>query len=474
MALITFGNDFSELMLGTVLDEHLYGLGGNDTIYGGGGHDRLIGGAGADYLFGGSGTDTADYSASALGVTAVIGNLAAGGDAEGDYIGADIENLAGSFKADVLGGSDGMNVLTGNGGDDRLWGFGGDDWLYGGTGNDTITGGQGADYIDGGTGIDTASYLDSWEGVTVQIVGPSSVGHAFKYAAGGTAHGDYVTTTVENLEGSLFSDTLNGNDYANGLFGGAGNDTLAGREGDDTIVGGQGADFLIGDGGVDTVSYAGSAAGIQINLSGGYGIGGDAEGDYLFASFENATGTDFRDIIFGNAEDNFLFLGNGDDGAAGDDGDDVIYGGAGKDYIIGGAGDDDLRGDAGDDKLFGDAGDDRLIGGDGNDRLEGGDGADQFRFSFEDLGDTDRIVDFDGSEGDRINLSSIDANTGLAGNQAFVFVGMRGFSGTAGELHVVASKTGMALSGDVGGDGIADFSIILDNAPNLTATDFLL
>jgi Ca2+-binding RTX toxin-like protein len=473
MNYVKTGTESADYIIGSGLNEVIYGLGGNDTILAGDGHDIIVGGAGADLIYGGAGIDAVDYTASGAGVMIAIGHLGLGGDAQGDFVASDIEYVTGSYYADLLVGSAGSNTLDGKAGNDLLYGLDGDDWLYGDSGDDTITGGQGADYISGGTGTDTASYLDSTAGVTIQIQGPS-VGYAFVQAAGGTAQGDTVAATVENLEGSYFNDNLAGNDYANALVGGAGNDTISGRGGNDTIAGGQGADVLSGQTGIDTVSYAGSTAGVEINLQGGYGRGGDAEGDYLYSSFENVEGSAFRDIVFGNAAGNELFLGDGNDGAAGDGGADNIYGGNGNDYIMGNTGDDNLYGDAGDDTLRGDDAADRLTGGRGNDELDGGAGADTFVFTDQDLGDTDRIADFDSGQGDRINLSEIDADTGSAGNQAFTYVGMRGFSGTAGELHVVSNKLGMVLSGDTNGDRIADFSIKLDDAPTLTATDFML
>jgi Ca2+-binding RTX toxin-like protein len=473
MANTYYGTHDHNFMQGLELDEDIFGFGGNDTILGDAGHDRIVGGAGADHIYGGTGIDTADYATSSAGVTVLIGGWASGGDAQGDIVSTDIENLTGSAHDDNLISSEAANTLTGNAGDDRIWGLGGNDWLYGGTGDDSMSGGEGADYIDGGSGVDLVSYMDSAEGVTIQITGPS-VGHAFVQSFGGTAAGDYLSATVESLEGSMYGDYLYGNDFANGLVGGAGNDVLFGRGGNDTITGGQGGDVLAGDAGIDTVSYTWSNAGVQIDLRGGYGWGGDAQGDYLHDTFENVEGSAFRDIVFGNDADNDLFLGDGNDGAAGNGGSDNIRGGNGNDFIMGDGGNDDLRGDAGDDKLFGGDGNDRLIGGDGNDWLEGGAGADEFRFTQQDLGDSDRITDFNHADGDRINLSSMDADTGVAGNQAFTYVGLLGFSGKAGELHAVVSKLGMVLSGDVDGDRIADFSIALDDAPVLTTADFLL
>jgi hypothetical protein len=45
------------------------------------------------------------------------------------------------------------------------------------------------------------------------------------------------------------------------------------------------------------------------------------------------------------------------------------------------------------------------------------------------------IVDFSGASGDRIDLSMLDANPKLAGNQAFSFIGKTAFTGKTGELR---------------------------------------
>jgi hypothetical protein len=67
----------------------------------------------------------------------------------------------------------------------------------------------------------------------------------------------------------------------------------------------------------------------------------------------------------------------------------------------------------------------------------------------------DRIEDL--QSGDIIDLSDIDANQNVAGNQAFTFVGDAAFSNVAGELRATANL----VQGDVNGDGIADFQINL-------------
>ena len=66
------------------------------------------------------------------------------------------------------------------------------------------------------------------------------------------------------------------------------------------------------------------------------------------------------------------------------------------------------------------------------------------------------------SEGDRIDLHKIDANTKIAGNQAFHFISAQNFHHKAGELHFVSTSTGGFVEGDVNGDGKADFQIELD------------
>ena len=84
----------------------LEGGAGNDILIGHGFNDRLIGGGGNDDLDGGThvaGGDTADYRASAGGVTVTIDlnnkTTAAGGDAEGDTL-ENIENVIGGAGND--------------------------------------------------------------------------------------------------------------------------------------------------------------------------------------------------------------------------------------------------------------------------------------------------------------------------------------------------------------------------------------
>ena len=79
------------------------------------------------------------------------------------------------------------------------------------------------------------------------------------------------------------------------------------------------------------------------------------------------------------------------------------------------------------------------------------------------------IRDFSHRQGDEIDLSGIDANAGAAGNQAFAFIGSKGFSGKEGELQY---KKGI-VAGDVNGDKAADFHIEIANHHGLAASDFI-
>ena len=136
----------------------------------------------------------------------------------------------------------GDDSVNGNVADNLLEGRDGADTLMGGMGNDTLIGGPGADALDGGEGTDTAAYTGSASAVTVNL-GTST-------ATGGDAQGD-TFTSIENLSGSAFDDTLTGD---------AGNNVLEGAAG---------ADVLDGGDGLDTAAYTHSNAAVTVNLLNG-------------------------------------------------------------------------------------------------------------------------------------------------------------------------------------------------------------
>ena len=352
-----------------------------------------------------------------------------------------------SLVEDVIGGSAG-DAIIGNVVANTLYGLGGNDSLYGGEGDDALIGGMGADRLDGDSGTDTAFYMQAAATDAVTGLGVI-VDLAMPNLNSGEATGD-VYVGVEGVIGSNYHDSLRGDAADNVLQGYLGYDALYGREGNDTLLGGAGADLLNGGTGLDATCYwqAGPAnaagMGLLVDLVLQALNTGDAAGD-RFYFVENVVGSAYHDDLRGDEGANTL---NG------------LYG------------NDLLCGRFGDDWLNGSEGNDCLVGGAGTDWLDGGAGRDTFTFHFvnETLpGGRDTIRDFV-SGVDLINLSFIDANAALAGNQSFLYVGGSAFTGVAGQLNFRNST----LSGDINGDAVADFQINLPGVPLLGATDFFL
>jgi serralysin len=83
----------------------------------------------------------------------------------------------------------------------------------------------------------------------------------------------------------------------------------------------------------------------------------------------------------------------------------------------------------------------------------------------------DRMTGREGS--DRIDLLSIDANLGRAGDQAFSFVGTQSLTG-AGQLRYGTSGTTTIIQGSNDADSAAEFELELAAVTTLAATDFVL
>jgi Ca2+-binding RTX toxin-like protein len=453
--------------------ERVIGSAGDDTLIGSATDDTLIGGAGADTLTGNGGVDTADYSGSGAGVTVdLTAGTGVGGDAQGDTL-TGIENLNGTAFVDHLYGNASDNTINGL------------------DSNDTLRGGAGADVLNGGNGSDFANYQGSASAVTVNLLADT--------ASGGDATGDSLDS-IENLYGSSNDDNLTGDNARNIIGGELGNDTIVGNAGDDSLSGEAGNDNLDGGDGNDRL------------------VGGDgadiANGGANADSIDGGTGDD---TLNGGTGDDVISGGAGIDTINGNDGNDYIEGGAGADVINGGAGidtvsyansfegvvihlqsgtalfgdadgdslteveqamgsgfNDTLAGTGGNNTLWGLAGNDQLSGGNGADTLKGGAGNDTFAYTS--IGEStvaasgrDTITDF--STGDHISLSVIDAN-GAGG--AFTF-GTGAFTGTAGELRVVALPNGYQMVyGDTNGDKNPDIAIAVFSDHALTASDFVL
>ncbi|NBJ09550.1 calcium-binding protein [Microvirga arsenatis] len=311
-------------LAGTQWDDILVGLHGDrlratqhNQLYGREGNDTLVGGWGNDTLDGGEGFNFASYITAEVGVKAYLDDRQSNtGEARGDvYVArgdeATIRGLIGSNHDDTLHGSNedgdtGHNELRGGGGNDELSGLNGDD---------TLDGGAGGDKLLGGNGYDLASYATSTTGVAVDL----------RTGGAGDAAGD-TFDSIEGLIGSATGgDVLTGNDSGN---------VLSGLGGNDLLVGGKGADALWGGAGIDTISYAGAAGAVTVNLATGKGGGSDAEGD-TYSSIENAVGSNFNDTFYGNDAANTFQGGLGDDTYHVGAGDAVVEAaGGGNDKVV--------------------------------------------------------------------------------------------------------------------------------------------
>lgn len=487
----------------------LFGNSDADTLFGGAGADILDGKGGADTFRGRLGDDI--YKVDNFGDT-VIEGVSEGTDtvqsSVSHTLAANVEKLVLTGSANTSGKGNALNnILTGNAGNNVLDGDLGADTMSGGAGDDTYT----VDNV-GDTVVETSS------------TGIDLVRSSVTFSLGGKKVENLTLLGSDNIDGigNSFDNTIIGNSGGNALNGSTGNDTLLGGLANDTLIGGDGDDTLNGQGGLDTASYAGAVSAVTVAMVAGAQNTGGAGIDTLIG-IENLTGSSFNDTLTGNAGTNILTGGNGADtmtGLGGNDtyivdnvGDSVVEANvSGTDLVqssvsfslgsqfiekltltgssningtgntldntlTGNSGNNVLNGGTGADTLLGEGGADTLIGGLGRDVMTGGAGADVFDFNaITETGTTgatrDVIIDFvQGS--DKFDLSTIDANTVLAGNQAFTFIGAAAFSGVAGELRASGGSTTL-VHGDVNGDMTIDFSITLTGVYALLASDFVL
>jgi trimeric autotransporter adhesin len=452
-----------ENLVGSVFNDVLNGDAGNNTLDGAAGDDVLEGGAGADVLIGGSGRDTASYAGSAVGVQVnLITGVGLYGDAAGDTY-SSVESLIGSDYYDqfTVGNSGGL--------------------FDGGASNDYFWAGLGADQIIGGEGEDDRVYYDaSTTAVSVNLT--TGLG------AGGSAQGD-TYSGVEAVIGSAYDDTLIGDTASNSLNGNAGSDTLVGNGGNDNLNGGAGADIIDGGLGLDFSYYSNSDTAVSIDFLLATQSGGYAQGDQL-VSIEGIVGSDFNDVMKGDAGHNELYGGLGDDVLEGRGGDDYLNGGSGFDTasyanagsgvtvnivtpssntgdaagdvlvsieaIIGSAYNDVLVGDAGDNVIDSGAGDDWLEGGAGADQLTGGTGIDTVSYAGAAAGLTAR-------------LDLYSANTGEAAGDSYA--GIENLVGSAYNDILVGDTADNRLDGGAGADrltgGAGNDTYLIDNAGDL-------
>ena len=337
-----------------------------------------------------------------------------------DASGNKVSSLTGDASANTLTWtSAGSVIIDGGAGNDTLTGGRANDHLNGGVGNDSLNGAAGADRLIGGDGsdryyVDNAGDVVSETNATASTGGTDSV-YSF---LGAYTLGD----NVENLRL-----------LATGIANGTGNSL------NNVFDAGAGNNILNGGAGIDTASYAYATAAVTANLGLTTVQATGGSGSDTLLNFENLTGSNYHDKLTGNALAN------------------TLTGGAGNDTLTGGAGND------------------LLIGGTGLDKLYGGTGADKFDFnalSEMGLGAAlrDVIGDFKTSEGDKIDLSTLDANVATAANDAFSFIGSSAFSSNA---TAQVRFAGGILYGSTDADTAAEFEIQLLGVSNLQTADLI-
>jgi serralysin len=129
-------------------------------------------------------------------------------------------------------------------------------------------------------------------------------------------------------------------------------------------------------------------------------------------------------------------------------------------------------------KVVGNAGNNVIDGGGGADNLTGGLGADTFTFHAAGMGTSDAtaasIMDFAHAQGDKIDISALDANILRGGDQHFTLHDS-GADHVAGALWLVQHGDMTVVNLDTDGDGKADYMIHVttQDATPLAASDFI-
>ncbi|PAU95031.1 hypothetical protein CK240_16805 [Paracoccus salipaludis] len=409
-----YGGTGNDSVLGSKLDDFLYGqddndvvnggASGHDHLFGGRGTDRIIGGAGVTQMYGGAGGDT--FVAHPRGRTILVDYSPSEGDFlivnEAGFSADDFRAQAQHINWDNTGAPD-LQVTLPNGGeiiligmgdrleevvasllpqegnvdpadpvtdDDLLQGRPGIDVLYGGLGSDTIygdpEGGIGDDQLSGDEGNDLIYGMGGSDRLGGGDGNDTLYGGYGADLLFGGLHNDLLQGDADNdaLYGDNGSDTLNAGGGSDLLYGGGADDILDGGDGDDLLAGEGGNDEMSGGNGLDT-------------LRGGNGndiLYGNESNDSIFGDKNNDTiyGDGGQDELYGGTEDDVLNGGYSNDRLFGDSGDDVINGGDGVDQLYGGTGADRLNGEIGRDEIYGGDGDDAVYGGTMDDSIYGG------------------------------------------------------------------------------------------------------
>lgn len=363
----------------------------------------------------------------------------------------------GTNAVNVLAGTSGVDMIAGRSGADTIHAYANVGTIDTRGGDDRVeTGGNWINLIETGAGADTVIAAGS-----VRTINAGDGVDSVLTTAG---------TWTHLINGGDGDDVMRINGESDMIDGGAGNDSITtgadwignidAAAGRDLVTLGGGATVLVDLGrDADTLFVEVQANPDDLILAkGGEGVSGIGEIDrdtVNFRNFTQAVQVRLDQHSARSTQGNLTLI----------------------DFenAVGGSGNDLLAGDAQDNLLLGGSGNDILVAGLGRDRLTGGLGADTFRFfGLDDK--PDWAIDFNRTQGDKIGLGMLDANTVLAGNQAFTFIGDQRFHGQAGELRTIQGDGWVRVTGDLNGDRIGDFHIFVQTATplDLTAQDFYL
>jgi Ca2+-binding RTX toxin-like protein len=298
----------------------------------------------------------------------------------------------------------------------------------------------------------------------------------------GSLSADVITGLAGNdkLVGRTGNDSLDGGVGDDQLDGGAGRDTLLGGDGADTLVGGRGADTLTGGAGNDIFRYdGGDGADLITDLAAGdkiivatYGAAKSIlqVGAGVVVTFSLTDKITLSNTNVAAVSAALQFGASGGGGGTTPTPGSTITGTNLGEVINGSGGDDVIYGLDGYDEIHGGAGNDRIYGGSSGDGLFGGSGADVFAYALGSEGpdyglmyyEWDIVYDFQTI--DKIDLSAIDANPALAGNQVFHFAGFLDFvqripAHTAGALFIRSDGRYADVIGFTDSDSDPDFYV---------------
>ena len=398
----TAGND---TLWGTEGDDELYGGAGDDYLSSFGGNDLLNGRTGNDTLIGGEGNDRYYIDAA--------GDLVVEDPHEGiDYVYATVPvvlspnveygaanggnrsnfefHVTGNDSDNWITGNEAANSLDGGDGRDRIIGYEGDDTIIGGKDRDVLEGGTEAD-AERDSGTDTFVFL-SGDSVDIildfetnrdfidisaveipfvdVVIGIYSGGTSIGYDPGAIDTGTIFLPDIDPTSLSFANFITFHGSLQPAIEGGDGNDDLRGSIADDLLIGYEGNDELTGYAGTD-------------EMRGGHGDDRYFVYDVNDAVIESAGEGEFDKVttyVSFTLPDHVEWISAAGDGGA-----------------------IDLTGNDLNNRVVGNGEANILRGGAGYDRIWGKDGADTFVFGLGE-GASDRIEDFDASQGDLISI----------------------------------------------------------------------